>query len=206
MLIKDYDIEEITNQFDIEECIIDTLKKWRGEKIQRLHFHFSGHGFFKPPIKENPDNEEDRETTTPIGHCLVGNIGTQHLCTIQKIKYLLAQSNSDIITITVDCSRSFERNRRIRAQMPPTILPGIQRDDLARMATMYSTCESLASYDENSFLRELWKVYQEQDHRISITKIQKLINDSWKNRKINQVCIVEMIDVGDNWKKKYWPL
>ena len=206
MLIKDYDIEEVTNQFDIEECVSDTLKKWSGEKIHRLHFHFSGHGFFKPPMPERVDDGEEKLTTMADGHCLVGNIGTQHLCSLHKIKYLLAQSNSDIITITVDCCRSFDRNSRIKPQIPLTILPSIPHEGLIRMATMYSTCESLATYDENSFLRELWKVYQEQNHRISITKMAKMINDSWHNRRINQVCMIDMVEEGDNWKKKYWPL
>ena len=112
----------------------------------------------------------------------------------------------ELITVTVDCCRSFERNRRIKPQIPLTILPSIPHEGLIRMATMYSTCESLATYDENSFLRELWKVYQEQNHRISITKMAKMINDSWHNRRINQVCMIDMVEDGDNWKKKYWPM
>ena len=203
MLIKDYDIEEITNQFDIEECIIDTLKKWKGEKIHRLHFHFSGHGY----INQTEDTSEDEEETTmPTPNFVVGNIGNKYICSLHEIKYLLAQSNSDVITITLDCSRSYRPNQRSKPRVPFTKFPLIPQKDLNRMVTMYSTCESLATYDENSFLRELWKVYQEQNHRISITKMAKLVNDSWHNRRVNHVCSVEMLEEGESWQKKYWPL
>ena len=74
------------------------------------------------------------------------------------------------------------------------------------MVTLYSTCESLDSYDENSFSKELWKVYQEQNYQIPINKIAKMVNDSWYNRLVNQLCTMEIVEVADNWKDKNWPL
>ena len=208
MLIKDYDIEEVLNQNDIEECIVDILRKWKGEEnIRRLHFHFSGHGIINQTY-EPDDTDQVMDADTPTWHCLVGNNGDSSLHSVHQIKHLLNQANPDFITITLDCNRSLDHLRqnprkRFSFGKLPIKLP---QDNWPKMATIYSTCDSQASYDENSFSKELWKVYQEQDHHIPITKVAKLVNDSWGNRMVNQVCTMEIINIGDNWKNKYWPV
>ena len=64
MLIKDYDIEEVTNQNDIEECLRDISKKWRDETIHRLHFHFSGNGIMDQTfVKAFNTNQDFMEST-----------------------------------------------------------------------------------------------------------------------------------------------
>ena len=68
MLIKDYDIEEVTNQNDIEECLRDISKKWSDETIHRLHFHFSGHGSINQTV--------NTKGISPGWDCIIGDGGT----------------------------------------------------------------------------------------------------------------------------------
>ena len=212
MLIKDYDIEEVLNQNDIEECIVDILKKWKEgeEHIRRLHFHFSGHGIINQAIDdcEIDKAEQPIDANNPILHCLMGNNGETSLYSVDQIKQLLNQANAEVITITLDCCRSYDKLREIaKKKISLGKLPRIPHDNWPKTAVFYPTCEStLASYDENSFSKELWKVYQEQDHHISISKMGKLVNESWSNRMVDQQCTIEMVNVGDNWKNKSWPI
>ena len=207
MLIKDYDIEEVTNQNDIEECTIDILRKWQNEDIHRLHFHFSGHGIINQTVDAYELDQDVMDADTPIWHCLVGNNGDRSLCSVHNIKHLLTQLNPDIITITLDCCCSFQRTRKktgtkIRLAKLAPIPPEAWR----KMVTFYSTCKSLDSNDEDSFSKELLKVYQEQNHQIPIHKMAKMVKDSWNNRRVKQLCTMEIVEVADNWKNKNWPL
>ena len=147
-------------------------------------------------------------TDTPTWHCLVGNNGDSSLYSINQIKHLLKQANPEFITITLDCNRSLDHLRqnpkkRFAFGKLPIKLPQIRS---VNIVTLYSNCDTQDLYDENSFSKELWKVYQEKEHHIPINKMAKLVNDSWGNRRVNHVCTMEIFNIGELWKNKYWPV
>ena len=207
MLIKDYDIEEVTNQNDIEECLRDISKKWRDETIHRLHFHFSGHGIMDQTfVKAFNTNQDFMEINTPIWDHIVGNNGDQNLFSVHFIKYLLNKMNPEMLTITLDCYHDFVLRRPIvKPKLELPVLPTNLESDLRNMLTLHSTCGSSISYDADSFCKELWKVYQENQHHIPLMKLSTLINDSWNNRRVNQVCTMETLEVQNDLKGKCWP-
>ena len=74
------------------------------------------------------------------------------------------------------------------------------------MATFYSTCESLASLDGESLSKELYKVYNDQNQRIPVLYLSRMVNDSWSSRNVKQFCMKELVEIGDNWEGKSWPI
>ena len=67
MLEKDYDMAEMKDQEDIEHCVINLLRQWQHEKINRLHFHFSGHGIFNQTVQTKNSEYDVVDSRTPFG-------------------------------------------------------------------------------------------------------------------------------------------
>ena len=112
MLEKHYDIVTLIDKEDIELCIKRLLDQWKDEYINRLHFHFSGHGFYNQTVdaeRNEFDEVDSSQSITPIGECVVGNNGQKGLCSILQIQHLLSRANAEKITITLDCCRSLDR-------------------------------------------------------------------------------------------------
>ena len=208
MLEHHYDIAEMTDQDDIEHCVIKIMRQWQHEKINRLHFHFSGHGMFNQTVQTNASLQDVVESRTPVGECLVGNNGEQGLCAVLKIQYLLTQFNANIITLTLDCCRSLDRPQT-RQKVQSAKLPKISNEGWLRIATVYSSCKTRPAYDQSSFSTELSRVIRvAKGGRIPINKIAKLVNESWRKDGLNhQYCNIDRIEGGKlDWDELYWPL
>ena len=203
MLENHYDIVEMVDQYDIEYCVQKMLSQWLHEKIDRLHFHFIGHGIFNQTAEIN----ETQDSRTPFGECLLGNNGHQGLCSVLSIQKLLTQFKADIITLTLDCCRSLSRGQT-RQRVKLAKLPVISNEDWLRIATVYSY-KARHAVDQTSFSNVLSRVISSaKDGRIPINKIAKLVNESWRKDGINnQYCNIERIEGGKlDWDKLYWPI
>ena len=80
--IHDYKIEVYPDVEDIGNQLENFVKKCKVEKIDRLHFHFSGHGVHNALIHLEADEREKMKemgqsfkTDTPVGECLVETTG-----------------------------------------------------------------------------------------------------------------------------------
>ena len=91
------------------------------EEIDRLRFHFSGHGVHNARIQLEPDEEKEmRErgqsdtstNKTPVGECWVGT--TEELYSVHDLKRKLLECVSNKITITLDCCRTQHRGPETR--------------------------------------------------------------------------------------------
>ena len=208
MLENNYDIAEMADQDDIEDCVIKIMRRWQHVKIHRLHFHFSGHGIFNQTVQTNDSQYDEVDSRTPFGECLLGNNGDQGLCSVLSIQKLLTQFNADIITLTLDCCRSLDRPQT-RQRVKLAKLPVISNEDWLRIATVYSSCKTRPAFDQTSFSNELSKVINStKGGRIPIGKIAKSVNESWRKEGLNyQYCNIDRIEGGLlDWDKLYWPL
>ena len=191
-----YDIEEVTNENDIEKSVVNISQKWKDQAIDRLHFHFSGHGSINQTV--------NTKGISPGWDCIIGDDGT--LIPIHRMKCLLAQLKPEKLTIILDCCRNFERSKKYISTN--TFLQELQEipiSDWKNMVTFYSTPVSNTTLDTNSFSKELWKLYGEKNHHIPVTKIASLINKSWSDREVDQICTSEIFEVNNNWKGIFWP-
>lgn len=186
------------------------LDQWKDDHINRLHFHFSGHGFYNQTVdvqRNEFDEVDSAKSTTPIGECVVGNNGRDGLCSILQIQYLLSRIKAEKITITLDCCRSLDRElgkTRERVKLVP--MPKVDKNNWLRIATIQGSCKTLPAYDINSFTKELFIVLNQHNGRILIEKMDEIVNNSWYIKGINQLCQMEIIKVGNNWKDLYWPI
>ena len=225
MLEKNYEIVTLIDQEDIEISILRILCQWTDESIRmsgqamtdgrrdinRLHFHFSGHGFYNQTVEtdgsENKYPSHSSQSNTPIGECLVGNKGRRCICSILQIQHLLARTAAEKITITLDCCRSLDRElgkTRERVKLIP--MPKIDKRDWLRMVTIQGSCKTLPAHDINSMTKELHRVLNRHNGRIPIEKMDELVNNSWYVKGIDQLCQMEIVKLGGNWKGLYWPL
>ena len=120
---------------------------------------------------------------------------------------MLGRSNAKKITITLDCCRSLDREigkTRERVKLAP--MPKIDKSNWLKIATIQAACKTLPAYDSNSFTRELHKVFKSRNGHIPIDKMDELVNNSWFQRGIEQLCQLEIVKVGDNWKGLCWPI
>ena len=218
MLKSDYDIVEVMNHNDIHAFVEETLEKWKNEKIHRLHFHFSGHGEINQIVNTGKSTQ-----SRPIWECMVNDDGT--LTSVYDVQYLLTQFKSEMITLALDCCRTLslqaeegrELNRRndgaLREIVKTQDLHQIPISDWEKMVTFHAIPQSDPDSDEDCMTNELFKVYKEKNHRIPITQLAHLLNNSWEQRGVsNQRCMADIIEVfrsvegRDNWEGIFWPL
>ena len=202
-----YDVRNEINQDNIENCIARVLWQWKDEKINRLHFHFSGHGIHNQTVETHRNDLDEVDSSTPIGECLVGNMGDRGLCSVLRIQELLTYLDPDRITISLDCCRTLDRPReKTRERVKLAEMPRIEKHHWRKIATIQASCKTLPSYDMMSFTNELLSVYNRHKGHIPIDKMDELVNNSWYERGIDQLCQMEIVRVGDNWKNLYWPI
>ena len=202
-----YDIVEGVNLNDIEKFVRDLLPQWQDEKIDRLHFHFSGHGIFNQTIHAQISDQgtsSTRASDTPFGECLLGNNGDKGLCSILEIQKLLTDFHPNIITVTLDCCRTLDRPK---CRIELAKLPKVDNEDWKKIATIYASCLTQPAYDTR-FSKELEKVVAStKSGRIPINKIARCVNESWHKKGFNaQVCTHAIVEIGDNWDKLFFPL
>jgi len=200
---KNYEVMDKKNENYIEQTVMDLLIAMRQETIGRLHFHFSGHGINNQNVVIPKTTDDVVFSGMPVGECLVGNNGV--LTPILVIRKLLTLVNPEIITITLDCCRNLNRGQCMTQMIKFSFVPDIPRQDQLKMAILQSTCETLASFDKDSLSKELWSLYN-KGTQISIGEMDKMVNKSWKDRGVEQSCIMTMIRTEDEWDKLLWPL
>ena len=167
------------------------------EEIERLHFHFSGHGANNARIvvdqhdlttedlkRIKEGHQSDTKTTkTPVGECLYGTTGD--LFSVHDIKRKLLDCGSKVskITITLDCCRVQYRNRggpetrqvvRLREKQP------LQSDEQKKIAVISGALEFHPVDDNASLTKELYKVTDAGRKPILLTHLAKAVNDSWE--------------------------
>ena len=170
---------------------MEILREWQHEKINRLHFHFSGHGIFNQTVQISDSTKDEVDSSTPFGECLLGNDGDENLCSIRRIQNLLTLFNANTITLTLDCCRTLDRPQKTRQRVKLAELPRISNENWLKIATIYSSCKTLPAYDTNSFSKELSKVINRK-RRIPINQIAKLVNESWLKQGLKlQFCNIE---------------
>ena len=92
-----YEIVEGVNLNDIEEYVRDLLPQWQDDKINRLHFHFSGHGIFNQTIHAQISNQGTSNTmasVTPYGECLLGNNGDKGYNAVNNVMGIMTYLSS----------------------------------------------------------------------------------------------------------------
>ena len=187
---------------------MEMLREWKHKKINRLHFHFSGHGLYNQTIETNDSKHDVVDSSTPFGECLLGNNGDISLCSVLRVQNLLTQFNAKTITLTLDCCRTLDRPQKetTRQRVKLAKLPIISNEDWKKIATIHSASKTQPAYDQNSFSKELSKVIHKKG-RIPINDIAKLVNESWEKQGLKQqYCNIDRTEVGDNWDKLYWPM
>ena len=118
MLEEHYEVVTMTNQDAIDICVARILVRWKDLDINRLHFHFSGHGINNQTVEIHRNEFDEIDSPTPTGECLVGKNGDSDLCSVLDIQNLLTLLNPERITITLDCCRVLDRERK-RASLHP---------------------------------------------------------------------------------------
>ena len=122
------------------------------------------------------------------------------------VNEVLLSLKPDVLTITLDCSREIFSDREMDSEGIKVHHRKHAPEAKKIMATFYSTYEGNCSSDFDSLSKELYKVYQDVNHRIPILKLAELVNDSWQDRNVNQYCTEDLVKVGGNWKNEFWPL
>ena len=208
-IVSNEDTNDIREKLqELKEC-----PDIKGKQIQRLHFHFSGHGVHDRIEGDN---------------CLVGSgVGSKLLSEID-LKNILLEWNSQEITMTVDCCRGSAtlRGKGLYgdAGKVENLVSGWrmlshncgQSKDLGAVSkvsnmekifTLYATENKHTASDANSLTRELNKVTKEGENPILIIGLSKAVNDSWKNRGIDdQTSTNHWVQKGDNWANCLWPV
>ena len=162
--------------------------------------HFSGHGINNQVVSISKTMDDEVKSLIPVGECLVGTDGS--FCAIRIIQHLLTFASAEVITVTLDCCRSLKRGLMQTIRLPWS--PDIPRKCWLKMVVVHSTLETLSSNDCNSLSKELSKVYHENE-KIPISKLARLVNESWQNRNIGQSCEMKIVD-HEKWDTLYWPL
>merc|ERR1719234_21723 len=201
------DVEDIGNQ----------LEKFRrnvtGREIDRLHFHFSGHGVHNARIQLEADELEkmkergqsDTKTTqTPVGECLVGT--AEKLYAVHDLKRKLLECGSNKITITLDCCRDPLRGTKRRRQSVK--LKERKRLTIAeqeKIGVISGALDLHRIWDNCSLTRELNEVTDAGKAPILFTDIAKKVNASWKKKGIEQRSERTLLEDEENWADYMWP-
>jgi len=218
MLWRYDDVVLLNDVTDIAEAVSDFYKRQRAtfKTIERLHFHYSGHGVENANIEIDPHActvEEDRITyhsLTPSGGCMVGCSG--ELYSVHDLKQELLKCSPQTFTLTLDCCRSTGQStgqKRGKDHHKQYVslrnMTAISDEDQIKIATIHGTSDLHPANDSDSFTKELYSVYVSEKHEIEILKIVSKVNESWMNRGIRQYCKLDFLDVGINWKFYVWP-
>jgi len=218
--LKWIEIMSAENTEDIKDKLekFQTSSELKGKQIERLHFHFSGHGGFD---KDSGDN------------CIVGSGKDAKLNEMEMdIKKNLLGWNSKEISLTIDCCRGNGKLVRqgIVNDYDPTHTSDAEEDsqlvagwkdlprgnstetgckvsDLKKIFTLYATPNQHTSSDHDSLTKELFLVTEKGERLVAITELAGEVNLSWEGRGISdQISKDDYVKGGAQWKKCFWPV
>ena len=208
-----YEIELYPNVEDIGNQLEKFRKHVAEREIDRLHFHFSGHGVHNARIQLEADELEkmkergqsDTKTTqTPVGECLVGT--AEKLYAVHDLKRKLLECGSNKITITLDCCRDPLRGTKRRRQSVK--LKERKRLTIAeqeKIGVISGALDLHRIWDNCSLTRELNEVTDAGKTPILFTDIAKKVNASWKKKGIEQRSERTLLEDEENWADYMWP-
>eukprot|EP00091_Calanus_sinicus_P007861 TRINITY_DN19178_c0_g1_i1.p1 TRINITY_DN19178_c0_g1~~TRINITY_DN19178_c0_g1_i1.p1 ORF type:complete len:170 (+),score=42.20 TRINITY_DN19178_c0_g1_i1:111-620(+) len=81
----------------------------------------------------------------------------------------------------------------------------ISNPDQQRIAVIYGTSDLHTANDSDTFTQELHRVYKDENGEIPILEIVRKVNQSWADRKIEQMCMADIRELGNNWNHFMWP-
>ena len=200
------DVEEIGNQLEKFQQNV------AGREIDRLHFHFSGHGVHNARIQLEPDELErmkergqsDTKTTkTPVGRCLVGTTGK--LYSVHDLKRKLLECGSTKITITLDCCRTQHRGLQKRRSVKLKEKLPLPIAEQEKIAVISGALDLHPIDDKWSLTKELYEVSDAGTTPILLIEIAKKVNASWKRKGIEQRSKIDLLEDGENWAGYMWP-
>jgi len=214
MLLSYDDVEILNNVTNIHEAVVDFCARQvaKYKQVERLHFHYSGHGVENAKVEIDPQSytvEDNRRTfvgVTPTGGCMIGCKG--ELYSVHDLKLELLKCIPTYLTLTLDCCRNSDRQRCKDPPKEYVILKNkkpISNEDQQRIAIIYGTSDLHPASDANTFTQELFKVYSAEKQEMPILQIVSKVNKSWKDRGILQICKLDCVEVGSNWKFYIWP-
>ena len=209
----DYEIDLYQDVQDIGNQLEEFVDKWKVKEIDRLHFHFSGHGAYNARIQLEPDELEERikeggqsdtkTTKTPVGRCLVGSAGG--LYAVHDLKRKLLECGSNKITITLDCCRVQHRGLETQQSVTLKEKEPLTIAEQEKIVVISGSLDLHPIDDRWSLKRELYKVTDAGKTPILVTKIAKKVNDSWKKKGIEQRSKIDLLEDGVNWAGYIWP-
>ena len=196
------------------------------KEINRLHFHFSGHGVYNAKVLLEDSKKlktETEETETPNGNCIVGTTGELFSVHDLKVKLLgnalkprVETRGSKVtvktITITLDCCNELRR-RDLRGESEEKPKPKerqlklkhqdiISISDQMKIAVMNCAPEGHYVHDNDSFTKKLSAVTKKGAKSLSISELIREVNEIWNEDA--KACQLAHID-SYGWKNFYWP-
>ena len=221
----DYKVKLFEDVEDIGEKLEEFRKSVFGQEIDRLHFHFSGHGVnnarihvekneLRPEelerIREGSQSET-RTTNTPVGECLFGRSGQLYSVHDLKSKLLDCGSKDKKITTTLDCCRVQHRGRggpEKRGKRKSVKLKEKKAFKIAEQEKIAVVSGSLELHpiDDNwSLTKELYKVTEAGKSPVLLVDIAKKVNASWKESDVPQRSKIDLLEDLENWADYMWP-
>ena len=167
------DVEHIGNH--LEKSVETWKKNVAGREIDRLHFHFSGHGVHNNKIRVDPD---ELETNDPVGECLYGTTG--ELYSVHDLSRKLLECGSKKITITLDCCRDQpKRGPDTRLKVRLRERRKLEIEEQEKIAVISGALDLHFIRDDRSLTKELYEVTHAGKTPILLTEIAKEVNASW---------------------------
>ena len=214
-MLHKYEIDMKSNVQDILRELKLFVQKYEADdsNIERVHFHFSGHGVHNAKVfledgekkKATVSQDGTRTSKTPVGECLVGTSGK--LYSLHDVKHELLKLQSKTIIISYDCCRSQLRGSDTRGLGSGAVKlqkkEPISNKNQEKIIVLYGSLDGLYAYDSHSFTNQLFKVTEKGNKSIPILKLASVVNESWRDT--DQRCKVDLVEVGDNWADFKWP-
>jgi len=208
MLVKHgFEVKIVNDSLNIGKDVQEFCSEF--DSAKEIHFHYSGHGVDNARVSFDPNVQiRDREgkkfsTSEPYGDSMVNCGPDGDLYSVHDLKHDLVRRKPDKIVVTLDCCRDIGR-----AASHIVILRHkreMNKKDQQRIALIQGTSEGHKASDLDSFTQELHKVVQEENGSIRIKDIPKKVNQSWCDRNIDQLCKLDICEIGDNWENVQWP-
>lgn len=207
-MLEGYEKTVVKNEDDIFKAIRDFKEKHQDLNVERMHFHFSGHGSRNAKISAKKE-KDNFNSITPDGTCIIGAKGRP--TSIHDLKHKLLELRAEKIVMILDCCRSVSRQARDGGEETEEIevklwnREAIPIEDQEKIAVLYGSVDGHTISDDRSFTKELYRVTKNGSNSIPILELANKVNESWEKWKIRQRCIENIVKVGDNWSHFNWP-
>ena len=187
-MLQGYKNKVVSNKDDIGSEVDQFMKEQSTatKEINRLHFHFSGHGVYNAKVLLEDSKKlktETEETETPNGNCIVGTTGELFSVHDLKVKLLgnalkprVETRGSKVtvktITITLDCCNELRR-RDLRGESEEKPKPKerqlklkhqdiISISDQMKIAVMNCAPEGHYVHDNDSFTKSCLQLLRKE--------------------------------------------